>query len=140
MYEVDAPLKVRYQRFVAKYKVKTSLEDFVELDDKIKFNSEEFQLYLCDPEHQQMIRRRFHNENNSILEFHKTLREFQFNSKELVRPSFDTYFQRLAELAASRSNCMKRGNGAIIVKDQRIISTGYNGTPFGLVNCNEGGC
>ena len=35
---------------------------------------------------------------------------------------------------------MKRGNGAIIVKDQRVISTGYNGTPFGTKNCNEGGC
>lgn len=35
---------------------------------------------------------------------------------------------------------MKRGNGAIIVKDARTISTGYNGTPSGLKNCNEGGC
>lgn len=87
-----------------------------------------------------MIRRRFLNATNSILDFHQTLRDFQFNNKELVRPSFDTYFLRLAELAAARSNCMKRGNGAIIVKDQRVISTGYNGTPFGLVNCNEGGC
>ena len=47
---------------------------------------------------------------------------------------------RLAELAATRSNCMKRGNGAIIVVDNRIVSTGYNGTPFGILNCNEGGC
>ena len=57
-----------------------------------------------------------------------------------MRPTFDTYFMRLAELAASRANCMKRGNGAIITKDQRVIATGYNGTPFGLTNCNEGGC
>jgi dCMP deaminase len=35
---------------------------------------------------------------------------------------------------------MKRGNGAVIVKDFRIVSAGYNGTPFGLKNCNEGGC
>lgn len=47
---------------------------------------------------------------------------------------------KLAELAAQRSNCMKRGNGAIIVKDFRIVSTGYNGTPFKHTNCNEGGC
>ena len=47
---------------------------------------------------------------------------------------------RLAEVAASRSNCMKRGIGAVIVQDNRVISTGYNGTPFGLINCNEGGC
>ena len=35
---------------------------------------------------------------------------------------------------------MKKGNGAIVVKDNRIISTGYNGTPFNTTNCNEGGC
>lgn len=57
-----------------------------------------------------------------------------------MRPTFDTYFMKLAELAASRSNCMKKGNGAIITKDNRVVSTGYNGTPFGLLNCNEGGC
>ena len=57
-----------------------------------------------------------------------------------MRPSFDTYFMRMAELAASRSNCMKRGNGAVIVHDLTIIATGYNGTPYGLKNCNEGGC
>jgi dCMP deaminase len=64
-----------------------------------------------------MIRRRFHNATDNMLDFHNSLRDFQFNNKELVRPSFDTYFLRLAELSASRSNCMKRGNGAIIVKD-----------------------
>ena len=47
---------------------------------------------------------------------------------------------RFAELAAQRSNCMKRGVGAVIVKDHRIVSTGYNGTPFKHLNCNEGGC
>ena len=47
---------------------------------------------------------------------------------------------RLAELAASRSNCMKKGNGAIVAKGNRVVSTGYNGTPAGLPNCSEGGC
>jgi dCMP deaminase len=65
---------------------------------------------------------------------------FNFKNKELVRPNWDTYFVQMAELAASRSNCMKRGNGAVITLDNRIVSTGYNGTPFGMTNCNEGGC
>ncbi len=47
---------------------------------------------------------------------------------------------KLAELAAQRSNCMKRAVGAIIVFDHRVVSTGYNGTPFTQKNCNEGGC
>ena len=46
----------------------------------------------------------------------------------------------IAKVVASRSNCMKRKVAAIIVKDKRVISTGYNGTPRGTRNCNEGGC
>lgn len=87
-----------------------------------------------------MIKRRFYNRGKSIEEFYQELDQFKFNNKELVRPTFDTYFIRLAELAASRSNCMKKGNGAIIAKNNRVVSTGYNGTAFGLINCNEGGC
>ena len=56
------------------------------------------------------------------------------------RPSWDEYFMSIAQVVATRSNCMKRKVAAIIVKDRRIISTGYNGTPRGVRNCNEGGC
>ena len=56
------------------------------------------------------------------------------------RPSWDEYFLRIAQVVATRSNCLKRHVAAIIVKDKRIISTGYNGTPRGTRNCNEGGC
>ena len=47
---------------------------------------------------------------------------------------------KLADLTASRSNCMKRMVGAVVIKDFRVIATGYNGTPFGTLNCNQGGC
>jgi dCMP deaminase len=56
------------------------------------------------------------------------------------RPSWDEYFMSIAKVVAMRSNCMKRKIAAIIVKDKRVISTGYNGTPRGAKNCNEGGC
>lgn len=56
------------------------------------------------------------------------------------RPGWDEYFMKIARVVASRSNCMKRKVAAIIVKDGRIISTGYNGTPRGTKNCSEGGC
>lgn len=56
------------------------------------------------------------------------------------RPDWDEYFMRIAEVVASRSNCSRRQVAAVIVKDQRIISTGYNGTPRGVKNCFEGGC
>eukprot|EP01069_Polyplicarium_translucidae_P003599 Polyplicarium_translucidae@DN2361_c0_g1_i1.p1 len=47
---------------------------------------------------------------------------------------------QLHVLAASRSNCMKRRVGAVVVKNSRIIATGYNGTPSNTLNCNDGGC
>ncbi len=56
------------------------------------------------------------------------------------RPDWDEYFMKIAQVASMRSNCIKRKVGAVIVRDRRIISTGYNGTPRGTKNCNEGGC
>ncbi len=61
-------------------------------------------------------------------------------NENLVRPCWDVYFLRMAEIVASRSNCMKRLVGCVIVNDLRIVSTGYNGTPFGMENCKDGGC
>ena len=57
-----------------------------------------------------------------------------------MRPTWDEYFMSIARVVAMRSNCMKRKVAAIIVKDMRVVSTGYNGTPRGAKNCNEGGC
>ncbi|GAA6037246.1 hypothetical protein JCM8097_008641 [Rhodosporidiobolus ruineniae] len=59
---------------------------------------------------------------------------------DLLRPSWDSYFMLLASLASLRSNCMKRRVGAVLVRDKRVVSTGYNGTPRGVKNCGEGGC
>ncbi|KAH7102848.1 cytidine deaminase-like protein [Auriculariales sp. MPI-PUGE-AT-0066] len=57
-----------------------------------------------------------------------------------LRPTWDDYFMTLAELAARRSNCMKRRVGAILVRGHHIVATGYNGTARGLTNCKDGGC
>lgn len=56
------------------------------------------------------------------------------------RPDWDTYFMDIAHVVARRGNCLRRQVAAIIVKDNRIVSTGYNGTPRGITNCCEGGC
>lgn len=56
------------------------------------------------------------------------------------RPDWDTYFMEIAEVVAKRSNCCRRHVAAVIVKDNRVISTGYNGTPRGITNCFDGGC
>ena len=56
------------------------------------------------------------------------------------RPNWDEYFLGIAKVVALRSNCVKRKVAAVIVKDKRIIATGYNGTPRGVKNCSDGGC
>ena len=56
------------------------------------------------------------------------------------RPDNDTYFMRMAELVATRSTCLRRQVGAVIVKEKRVLTTGYNGAPRGLRHCEEVGC
>ena len=56
------------------------------------------------------------------------------------RPSWDEYFMEMAELARTRTTCLRRGVGAVIVKDNRILATGYNGVPVGMAHCAEAGC
>jgi len=58
----------------------------------------------------------------------------------LNRPSWDYYFMQIAKVVATRSNCLTRQTGAVIIRDKMILSTGYNGTPRNIKNCNEGGC
>jgi dCMP deaminase len=57
-----------------------------------------------------------------------------------VRPSWQEYFMEIAELVAKRSTCRRRAVGAIIVKDKRILSTGYNGAPMKVRHCIDIGC
>jgi len=56
------------------------------------------------------------------------------------RPSWDEYFMKIAALVAERSTCLRRHVGALLVKDKRVIATGYNGAPSGLKHCSEVGC
>jgi len=56
------------------------------------------------------------------------------------RPSWDQYFVSIARLISGRSTCLRRHVGAVVVKDKRVLSTGYNGAPQGFVHCSEVGC
>jgi dCMP deaminase len=106
------------------------------------------------------------NSFETIPDLEKHLNEINLLDSERLRPGWDGYFmasrknlfvhcdlyadrfipslisttQTLACLASLRSNCMKRRVGAILVRSKRILSTGYNGTPRGVKNCNDGGC
>lgn len=56
------------------------------------------------------------------------------------RPDWDHYFMEMAQVVRKRSTCLRRGVGAVIVRDKRIMATGYNGVPTGIAHCSERGC
>jgi len=57
-----------------------------------------------------------------------------------ARPSWDEYFIQIVDLIKMRSTCLRRQVGALIVKDKRILATGYNGAPMGCRHCAQLGC
>lgn len=65
---------------------------------------------------------------------------FCFLGGDLLRPSWDSYFMEIASAVSKRSTCIRRKVGAILVKNKRILATGYNGAPSGLSHCVEIGC
>jgi len=137
---LDAPRKLRYERVVRRggERVPASFEEFTEQEDREINGSNEA--------HQRL--RATWAEADETLDNSGTLDGFKAAVTELVkrwmmgseRPGWDEYFMQIARIVALRSNCMKRKVAAVIVRDRRIISTGYNGTPRGAKNCNEGGC
>jgi dCMP deaminase len=58
----------------------------------------------------------------------------------MSRPSNDQYFMDMAHLVSTRSTCIRRQVGAVVVKDKRVLATGYNGSPKGTAHCEDLGC
>lgn len=137
---VDAPLATRFARAQARAR----RGDPIDLD---AFRAaEERELASGDPAAQQLVATialaDFTLVNDGDLDAltAKVRALFREAVARLPKMTWDDYFMRIAEVVASRSSCAKRHVAAVVVKDHRIISTGYNGTPRGTRNCNEGGC
>ncbi|EWH18168.1 Dcd1p [Saccharomyces cerevisiae P283] len=142
---IDAPVTTR----VALYRKTTqaeslSLEQIIQAIDQHDFQPEGIK--LREKSH---LRFKIVNEDrrgrrqsliNNITTQLKILDDKEKQMAPLMRPSWDSYFMKLATLAASRSNCIKRRVGCVIVRECRVIATGYNGTPRHLTNCFNGGC
>ncbi|KAF2001317.1 hypothetical protein P154DRAFT_562652 [Amniculicola lignicola CBS 123094] len=136
---VDAPVSVRWQRFKARcaaHKLTPpTLEDFVIRNDEHLYAPGSALGALSQRAQLKLL-----NSSTSIYALNQALEGLNLPNDARLRPSWDQYFMQLADLAAHRSNCMKRRVGCVIVREKRVISTGYNGTPRGMTNCNEGGC
>jgi dCMP deaminase len=136
--EADQAIRFERTRVRGRENAAQTLEQFV--------SEEARELESLNPANQQLhaTRRKADfvvSNNGTIEELHRKLDELLPPlMSQFMRPSWDEYFMNIAKVVALRSNCMKRKVAAIIVKDRRVISTGYNGTPRGAKNCNEGGC
>ncbi|MEW6101043.1 MAG: cytidine/deoxycytidylate deaminase family protein [Candidatus Omnitrophota bacterium] len=67
-------------------------------------------------------------------------RRIKIKNAPHARPSWDEYFLEMAKLVSRRATCLRRSVGAVLVKDKRILATGYNGAPSGLEHCLDIGC
>ncbi len=137
---IEAPAELRFERTLERARPgdAPSIERFRELEER--------ELASDDPNGQQLLAVRaladevVPNQGDVAALEAELQRLLQRRLPFRDRPSWDDYFMSIARVVASRSNCVKRMVGSVIVKDRRIISTGYNGTPRGVRNCNEGGC
>ena len=154
---VDAPVILRWKRFIERLlngnfdsivffqahnlrciayeQTPPSLEQFVVRNDNHLYHPTTGLANLIDRAEVRLI-----NSSSSLQILHEALDRLDLMNEQRLRPSWDQYFMQLASLAARRSNCMKRRVGCVLVREKRVISTGYNGTPRNLLNCNEGGC
>ena len=112
-----------------------TLNDFVRWSDDHLYDQRSGLAWLIDRAELRLV-----NQTSSLKKLHDAIKELDLADNQRLRPNWDQYFMQLASLAARRSNCMKRRVGCVLVREKRVISTGYNGTPRNLRNCNEGGC
>lgn len=140
LFNVTAPRPVRFDRVKRRQRENDprTLDEFIRLEEKeFKGNNPAGQQLLATEKLADAV-----IPNTTSLEKLRDLVKTKALkiARAQPRPSWDTYFMDIARMVAMRSNCVKRRVAALIVKDKRIISSGYNGTPRGVKNCNEGGC
>lgn len=138
---VDAPVLRRHARFRAKRDPNMSLADFIARDDECAFAATVTSQPTDDgtvtlPHNAPFVRECIriadlvlHNVADGIDAFKRTLRAANLTDEERLRPSWTRYFIQLAHLASMRSNCIKRRVGCVLIKNNRVVATGYNGTP-----------
>lgn len=136
---IDAPIGIRWQRFQQRCTQHSLpiplLEDFVVRNDEHMYDSSSSLTALLARAQIRIL-----NSASTLEQLKASLDALNLMDPARLRPTWDQYFMQLANLAARRSNCMRRQVGCVVVREKRVISTGYNGTPRNVTNCNEGGC
>lgn len=136
---IDAPISIRWQRFkdqcAAASLTPPTLEQFVLRNDEHLYAPSTGLASLASRAQIKLL-----NSTESLQGLRTALSALNLTDPSRMRPTWDHYFMTLASLAARRSNCMRRQVGCVLTREKRVVSTGYNGTPRNVTNCNEGGC
>src|SRR5215467_338751 len=136
---IEAPAEIRFQRILSRQRESDprTLEEFVALENR-EAEGDDTSQNLVKVE---LMADHVLSNDTTLEKLYPKIDQLLVQLlRQVQRPSWDEYFMNIAKVVASRSNCMKRKVAAIIVRDKRVVSTGYNGTPRGTRNCNEGGC
>lgn len=137
---VEADPEVRFERIRERGRESDphTFEEFKELEEREASNPESHgqQVDACEP----LADFRIENQEGLSELRSKVSALLGRLALQMERPGWDDYFMQIAKVAALRSNCIKRKVAAVIVRDRRVVSTGYNGTPRGTRNCSDGGC
>jgi dCMP deaminase len=136
---VDSPISTRWHRFSTRCSAASlmppSLEQFVLRNDQHHYSPSTGLISLASRAQIKIL-----NTASNIASLRSSLDALNLTDQNRIRPTWDHYFMTLSNLAARRSNCMRRQVGCVLVRAHRVISTGYNGTPRNLTNCTSGGC
>ncbi|EME42723.1 hypothetical protein DOTSEDRAFT_26277 [Dothistroma septosporum NZE10] len=136
---IDAPISLRWQRFKDRCAkaglTPPTLEQFVIRNDGHLYSPSTGLATMASRAQIKLL-----NSTTSLKHLRTSLDSLDLTDPSRMRPTWDHYFMTLASLAARRSNCMRRQVGCVLVREKRVMATGYNGTPRNVSNCNEGGC
>lgn len=150
LFGVNADVKKRYERIIKRGSStdSVSFEKFVE-DEKREFENEDETkgnlkkcLELTDFvfENNEGVEELKEKVNSIVSGLKEKDIQEQEKKEKYYRPSWDEYFIKMAALVAERSTCLRHRIGAVIVKDKRVLTTGYNGAVAGAVDCTVLGC
>lgn len=137
---VTANIEIRFERSNKRARAGdgTTLEEFIKQEERENTSDEKAQQLLKCYEmadfkidNSGTLEELYQNINNVLI---------KLNYKPYTRPTWDEYFMKMAYLVAERSTCLRHHVGAVVVKNNHIISSGYNGAPRGVKDCIELGC
>jgi dCMP deaminase len=143
MVGVDAPVELRFERLLSRKRESDpkTLDDFKKMEARDRGDKESEvgqQVDKCLELSDHIL------VNDSTLETLKTKVEYillkEKTKENPKRPTWDEYFIKIAALVGERSTCLRHKVGAVIVKDKRLLSTGYNGAVKSVKDCIEKGC